>query len=239
MKRSIVLAALMAYFALMVATPSLAKGTSDLIVVSGPGIKGEMRITSPNLLRSLSFGALEQEFRAPLSFEPHLEPEDGYRLRRYFRQANGSYSEFDTVRYYPGVAGGRGLVLYVGIYNSRSSSDNHWYYASPEGDAAMRRVIAAAPFAPARAAFEAYEAQASRTIPVQQPQAQSAALPQPAPVEPEKQPQTAPPAPVPLQPAAAHPAVDGVIAGIGAALIALLGVSAWMLRRPRQAPQHN
>ena len=67
---------------------------------------------------------------------------EGYELHRYFKNADGTYWDFDRVRYYPDPAGGRGYVYYAeGIGYSPAWNAGKWFRATPEGDLTMQRIL--------------------------------------------------------------------------------------------------
>jgi len=127
------------------------------IDISGPGINGVASITDPDLLASITITGF-MDFTQTIP-----EPQNvgaGYELHRYFKHEDGTYWDFDRVRYYPDPSGGRGYVFYEeGIGYGPAHNAGQWFHATPEGDTAMQRILApvAAPVptasaAPARAA---------------------------------------------------------------------------------------
>lgn len=128
-------------------TIASAKGTSNLIVITGPGIQGELQITDTESLEPLSMGMLET-FPNALKNAPDVDPNSGYTLSRYFASLGSggkqTYQHFDTVIFYLNPSGGPAYVYYEGIYNGSSEYDGKWFLASRDGEQAMKRVIAAA-----------------------------------------------------------------------------------------------
>jgi hypothetical protein len=110
-----------------------AKGAFDYITIKGPGITGEINVTSP---------ALTQDFFAFADFskgsiEPPVNPGEGYQiLRVYVVDLNPQV--FDQLHYYPYT----GYVYYDGIVNGSSEYDGKWYIANPSVEAPFKAVLA-------------------------------------------------------------------------------------------------
>ena len=122
------------------------------IDISGPGINGVASITDPDLLAPMTITGF-MDFTQTIP-----EPQNvgaGYELHRYFKHEDGTYWDFDRVRYYPDPSGGRGYVFYEeGIGYGPAHNAGQWFHATPEGDTAMQRILApvAAPAPTASAA---------------------------------------------------------------------------------------
>ncbi len=127
---------------LAAALPALAKGPMP-VTITGPGLPaagvdiGDVEQAAP-----FSMAALE-DFRAGAIEQPAWAVAgSGYLLERYGMQG-AVRRVFDRVIYYPHPGGLRSVVYYVGIHNGSSAYDGMWYHATPEGDTAMRALIAA------------------------------------------------------------------------------------------------
>jgi len=135
--------------ALLVLTTSLAlaKGPPDKVVISGPGLSGEVESTDCVAISVLGLGSLEDFQRGPIA-APQVST--GYQLTRYFKDG-ASYRPFDRLIYYPNRSGERGYIFYEGLRVSGgwSEYDGKWFYATKAGDAAMRRLLKQLGAAPA------------------------------------------------------------------------------------------
>ena len=129
------------------------------IDISGPDINGVASITDPALLTSMTitgFMDFSQSIPAPQDLGA------GYELHRYFKHEDGTYWDFDRVRYHPNSSGGRSYVFYEeGIGYGPAHNAGLWFYATPEGDAAMQRILAQVAAPAARATGSAAPARAA------------------------------------------------------------------------------
>lgn len=140
LRRIFVVATLIVLFAIAL-LPARAKGQPDKIILRGSDI-GEIEITDPAFLAALELGQLENFGSTVL---PPILVGRGYELKRYYRQDDGTFRAFDHAHYYPGMFGLPSYVFYDGLNVDDSSGgseyDGKWFYATPEGDAAMRALL--------------------------------------------------------------------------------------------------
>ena len=118
---------------------ALAKGPPDKVVISGPGLSGEIESTDREAISALGLGALEDFQRGPIE-APQVGA--GYQMACYFKDG-ASYRPFDRLTYYPNLPGKRSYIFYEGLRISGgwSEYDGKWFYATKAGDAAMRRLL--------------------------------------------------------------------------------------------------
>jgi hypothetical protein len=123
---------------LMCASQVLAKGAPAKVIITGPGLTGEVLITDPKLLQAFSFFQFEDinhQIMAPTS------PDEGYIVTRYVQDRSQAW---DRVIYYPQPAGVAAIAFLEGLIGSSSTEfDGQWYQVSSEGDTAMRQLLAA------------------------------------------------------------------------------------------------
>ncbi len=111
----------------------------DKATISGPGLKGEIEITDKKILSALSLGAIEDFERGPIA-APKVG--EGYQITRYFYDAS---FDFGRLHYYPRPAGGRGYLFFEDgpdFDGDHTQYNRKWFYATPQGDAAMQRLLA-------------------------------------------------------------------------------------------------
>lgn len=158
---------LMALLSLL-AVPAAAKGPPDMVMVSGPGLAGAIRVTDSAALQWLGDGGLE-DFAHPIAGlpttpipspratdslqkfpRPSVVPEDagsGYELTRFFRTTDPAietipgFQADDRAIYYSSRSGGPGYVFYAGIFNGSSEYDGKWFPARPQGEQELRRIL--------------------------------------------------------------------------------------------------
>ncbi len=140
--------AIVLLFSFLTTGMALAKGPPSKVTISGPGLVGEVEITDPKLLRAFSFFLfvnIEQRIEAP------SEPGEGYVVTRYIE--NGAeLIPWDRAIYYPHPTDELGVVFLEGLIGPSSTQfDGYWYRASPEGDTAMRQILAKHLATPAQA----------------------------------------------------------------------------------------
>lgn len=115
-----------------------AKGGFSFIVISGPGLKEEVRATDTGLTED--YFAFADFYRDRV--EAPSSPGEGYEITRYY--VNGKReSAFDQLHYYPET----GYVFYDGIVNGESEYDGEWYSANPTVKIVLESVLPAAPAA--------------------------------------------------------------------------------------------
>lgn len=138
---------------LLVAVPvAYAKGPPSLVTISGPGIQEPIEITDPPLLEAFAF---YQFNNLELRTDPPANPGAGYTITRYVpRENGGELMPWDSLTYYP-RRGAPGLIYFNGLNPSIGTTEGQgqWYLATPAGDAAMQRILAAQSKAPASRAF--------------------------------------------------------------------------------------
>lgn len=116
---------------------ALAKGPFGRVMISGGQPPFEIATTDPALLAFFSFSEFHtSHIPAPQVAEP------GYVVTRGWIRVSGEFEAVDRLRYYPSTTPGqRGYVFYEGLINGGSEYDQRWYWASTNGDEAMRRLI--------------------------------------------------------------------------------------------------
>jgi hypothetical protein len=125
------------------AQPALAKGPLAQIVISGPGLAEAVTVNDQHFLEALGLGMLEDFSEEPLATTPTAVG-TGYELVRYIQNQYGNLIAFDRLTYYPNPLGAHAYIFYNGIEeNGWSDYDGKWFYATPEGQAAMRDLLKA------------------------------------------------------------------------------------------------
>lgn len=127
---------LLVFFLQISITSGLAKGNFAKVIVSGGGLISEIEITDPALL---GFGSLMAIPNA-LNPAPQVTGE-GYLITRYEQKSNGEYVAWDSLRYYPNTANGRGYVFYIGLVNGSSEYDGHWFYAVSSDEVLFQKIV--------------------------------------------------------------------------------------------------
>jgi hypothetical protein len=131
----------------LLTTPAEGKSRFDRVTIVEEGSTTEIRVTDVALLDFFSFSRFPEQLLAE-SPEPATK---AYVVTRGHFTPDGVFQAFDRLRYYPSdSAGHSGFVYYDGLVSGRSEYDQKWYTASPEGDRAMKDLIAAH-FSPAKA----------------------------------------------------------------------------------------
>jgi len=116
---------------------AMAKGNFAKIVISGGRLTSEIEVTDPSLLGFFSFS----DFPNAHAQKPKVS--GGYVITRYGQNDDGTFRAWDRLHYYPTATGSGGYVFYDGLINGQSEYDREWYTASPEGEMAFRRILAA------------------------------------------------------------------------------------------------
>lgn len=113
----------------MSASLALAKEGPEKLTISGPGLKGVVEVTDPQLLNGLLFeGFIARHYgsiRAP-------QVGDAYELTSFYKEDN-QYKPSNRLRYYLSGAG-PGFVYYVGAgeFGHVSNDDGKWFCAAPQ-----------------------------------------------------------------------------------------------------------
>ncbi len=113
----------------------------DFATISGPGLVGTIKITNPDQLAAFKLGTLEDFDQGTLAEPPPVTGE-GYQITRYF---DGGAFNFASLRYYPDPAGGAGYLFFEDgpdFTGDHTPFNGHWLRARPEGEAALRQVLA-------------------------------------------------------------------------------------------------
>lgn len=118
---------------------ALAKGPFDKVTVRGGLIENEVEVSDPLLM---DFFDLSNFPNARIE-QPQVEGE-GYLVTRYFKEADGSFTAWDQLRFYPNQEATGGTIYYEGLVNGSSEYDGKWYLASFSGSTRMRQIIQAA-----------------------------------------------------------------------------------------------
>jgi len=115
---------------------TMAKGPFDRVTVSGGLIENEVEVSDPLLMDFFSLSILHN---AGIE-QPQVEGE-GYLVIRYFKDENGSFTAWDSLRFYPSNEESGGYVYYEGLVNGSSEYDGNWYLASYTGSSRLRQII--------------------------------------------------------------------------------------------------
>jgi hypothetical protein len=111
----------------------------DKVTISGPGLKGEVEVTDPEIRAALSLGAIEDFEHGPI---PAPNVGEGYQITRYFYDAS---FDFGRLRYHPNPTGERGYIFFEDgpeLDGDPSQYNGKWFYTTPQGDEVMRRLLA-------------------------------------------------------------------------------------------------
>jgi len=119
-----------------------AKGPPGKLVISGPGLKGELVITDPVLLDHFwmsKFIDFDNQIDEPRGIK------DGYEITRYYPVGTG-LKAIDKFVYYPHPGGEGGSIFYEGIIDKMfiyggSPFDGQWYNVTEEGDPVIRKIL--------------------------------------------------------------------------------------------------
>ena len=178
---------------------ALAKGLGTLII-SGPGIKGQVEISGAE-----SLGKLEQTgfFEASQIVKAPEGLGEGYKITQYLNMESGPV-EWQEMVYYPGAEGENSYLYQVGPLNPDAPQvADRWSIIQPAADQAFRSLLKVhgveVVIVPAAPAVEAGEP-ASGAQPAAESASASAAEPQPAVVAPAPSHKAAPIGSQPAQP---------------------------------------
>lgn len=140
----------------------------DKVTISGPGLKGEVEVTDQEILAALSLGAIE-DFKQGSIAEPKVG--QGYQITRYFYDAS---FDFGRLRYYPNATSEPGYIFFEDgpdLDGDQSQYHSKWFYATPQGDRAMKSVLTglgispSAPLAAGKDAPALEQAAANEAVP--------------------------------------------------------------------------
>jgi len=112
---------------------AFAKGKFDYIVITGPGITGDINVSNPALTQDyFAFADFSKgDINAPAA------PGAGYQVVRMIAE-NSKGIPYDQLHYYPYT----GYVYYDGVVNSFSKDGGKWYVANPAIEAPFRSALA-------------------------------------------------------------------------------------------------
>jgi hypothetical protein len=138
--------ALLLFLAVLAIAPdvALAKGRLEKVVIRGPGITRPVTLTDPYLLRALAMGGLEDMGRITERPMPAPKVGKGFELARYVDDRLPGDAPVERAHYYPNPDGGPGYVFHHSTTGALRANwyDGQWFVATPNGDRAMRRVLA-------------------------------------------------------------------------------------------------
>ena len=144
MKRSIIL--LWLALVLVLATANRAHAwpdrAPDKATISGPGIEGEVAITDAETLNALKLGAAEDFAGGSIPAQKFIS---AYVVRRWF---DGGNFEYGRLTYYPMPRDSRGNQLRGYVFfedgaqvQGQSPYNRRWFYATAEGDTALKKLL--------------------------------------------------------------------------------------------------
>ena len=150
MNKLISLTVLCTFFALSAIFVAFAKGSTDKITVSGPGLTTPIEITDPQILQQFNpwgdnFFDLKKGLLA-ISMPPEINRL--YQITFYLKQPDGTFSIQYAFQYAPSQPGyiylpGKNDELFkLNTLNVRDAFDGHWIYASQDWDRLMQRQLA-------------------------------------------------------------------------------------------------
>ena len=145
MKRKIALLLVGLVTALLMAVtflPAAAKGPFSRVIITSSQLEQPITVSDPLALSFLSLGVLE-DFQSSGALEmPADAAQIGYDLERQWTIGDNQLQTFDRVSYHPNRNSGRGYIHIVRTEVGTSNYDGKWFQATPEGEAALRAVIA-------------------------------------------------------------------------------------------------
>lgn len=106
------------------------------LTITGPGVNGVLEITDPNAMATFDPLGFMSEWN-PYIETPQVAEGDGYTLTYSVKQEDGSYRDYDSVRYLPNPAAGPGYVYYAG-YPAQGGA---WFQLSPASEAALQQLL--------------------------------------------------------------------------------------------------
>ncbi len=117
---------------LLLPTTVFAQGEFNYIVVKGPGITGDINVSTSLLIQDDSFADFSQA-----SVNPPADAGQGYQIVRMYVEGSKGVP-YDQIHYYPYT----GYVYYDGIVNGFSEQGGKWYLANPAIEKPFRAVLA-------------------------------------------------------------------------------------------------
>lgn len=120
---------------------ALAKGPPNRVLITGPGIGGEIVITDALLLQWMALGKFDDLFSGDIDAPDDLDEESGYEIVRQYAIAGGNFMTFDRIMYYPHPDGELGYIHYVGLEHGGSEYDGRWFHITPEGEAILTALL--------------------------------------------------------------------------------------------------
>jgi hypothetical protein len=109
-----------------------------MVTINGCYLPFSFEVTDPSLTDFFSFSEFSKaHIHTPTTVQ------QGYEITRYMRDDSGVLIAWDRLHYYPDHQAAGGTIFYDGLIGGGSEYDGKWYRASAEGDAAMRRLLAA------------------------------------------------------------------------------------------------
>ncbi len=139
LKRKIIITLLVLGLLAIPTTAAFANGDFTYLTVKGPGLSGELNITSPALTGNFFAFADFTQGDVP----PPADPGQGYDIVRvYIVDVDGkpTAKAFDQLLYFPYKDAG--YVYYVGVAEGTSEYTGKWFAANPSADAPFRAVLA-------------------------------------------------------------------------------------------------
>ena len=139
------------FLLLMLLTPmplALAKGASDKITITGPGLATSIEITDPETLGEFNpwDGQFLDKNRETVTRTP--EANVLFQVLYYSKDANGQFRVFYAFKYSPLPSGMRGEIYLpqekeagYGMNNETIARPSGWLYASPAWDSLMQRLL--------------------------------------------------------------------------------------------------
>jgi hypothetical protein len=119
---------------MLMIVPALAKGPPDKVTITGSGLQDQVEVTERALLNDFDLVSLiDWEHPAPAASVPL---DEGYQILFSYKGSLGQLMPAFQLHYFPAPAGKLGT-----IYNS-SAETGPWFYAKPQGDAAMKQLLA-------------------------------------------------------------------------------------------------
>ena len=125
---------LMATTAFALAWPDKAP---EKVLISGPGIEGQVEVKDEQALAIFRLGNLE-DFGAVVVAPP--QGRTGYKVMRFF----GDELDFARLTYYPDPSGGRGAVYFEDgpmLQGNHTPYNQTWHYTKPDAEKKLRALL--------------------------------------------------------------------------------------------------